>query len=216
MWGKYWRGCGLNHEEPVRFLFERTRHVGNITVYVTNRGSVVWNRTEHNGKRLLGQLPLQADQSYCRLTGILGWNGAERWILVWPELNQPEETWTKPGSVLKIKSSWLMDRWECLAWFLNVLRSLDAFRRESERRNHSLARHADILAAVETRLSLLNMTFMKYVDSNLCCFIPGKVSWPIHTHTYTHRPPKLFSWYWGRPFSLWEFFKLYSFITDKI
>ncbi|KAM8949476.1 F-box only protein 28 isoform 2-T3 [Lycaon pictus] len=48
-------------------------------------------------------------------------------------------------------------------------------RRESERRNHSLARHADILAAVETRLSLLNMTFMKYVDSNLCCFIPGKV-----------------------------------------
>ncbi|MEE6473793.1 hypothetical protein FKM82_010174 [Ascaphus truei] len=47
--------------------------------------------------------------------------------------------------------------------------------RESERRNHSLARHADILAAVETRLSLLNMTFMKYVDSNLCCFIPGKV-----------------------------------------
>lgn len=50
------------------------------------------------------------------------------------------------------------------------------FRRESERRNHSLARHADILAAVETRLSLLNMTFMKYVDSNLCCFIPGKVS----------------------------------------
>lgn len=48
-------------------------------------------------------------------------------------------------------------------------------RRESERRNHSLARHADILAAVETRLSLLNMTFMKYVDSILCCFIPGKV-----------------------------------------
>ncbi|NWR60741.1 FBX28 protein, partial [Bucorvus abyssinicus] len=48
-------------------------------------------------------------------------------------------------------------------------------RRESERRNHSLARHADILAAVETRLSLLNMTFMKYVDSKLCCFIPGKV-----------------------------------------
>ncbi|GCB77265.1 hypothetical protein scyTo_0019263 [Scyliorhinus torazame] len=47
--------------------------------------------------------------------------------------------------------------------------------RESERRNHSLARHADILAAVETRLSLLNMTFMKYVDTNLCCFIPGKV-----------------------------------------
>ncbi|EGV99937.1 F-box only protein 28-like [Cricetulus griseus] len=48
-------------------------------------------------------------------------------------------------------------------------------RRESERRKHSLAGHAYILAVVEMRLSLLNMTFMKYVDSNLCCFIPGKV-----------------------------------------
>nr|XP_032818732.1 F-box only protein 28 isoform X2 [Petromyzon marinus] len=48
-------------------------------------------------------------------------------------------------------------------------------RRESERRSHPLARHADILAAVETRLSLLTMTFMKYVDMNLCCFIPGRV-----------------------------------------
>lgn len=55
-------------------------------------------------------------------------------------------------------------------------------RRESERRNHSLARHADILAAVETRLSLLNMTFMKYVDSNLCCFIPGKVPAVVYIH----------------------------------
>ena len=48
-------------------------------------------------------------------------------------------------------------------------------RRESERRNHSLARHVDILAAVETRLSLLTMTFSKYIDMDLCCFIPGKV-----------------------------------------
>ncbi|XP_043914675.1 F-box only protein 28 isoform X2 [Protopterus annectens] len=48
-------------------------------------------------------------------------------------------------------------------------------RRESERRNHALARHADILAAVETRISLLNMTFMRYVEFSLCCFIPGKV-----------------------------------------
>lgn len=56
-------------------------------------------------------------------------------------------------------------------------------RRESERRNHSLARHADILAAVETRLSLLNMTFMKYVDSNLCCFIPGKVRASVQAWT---------------------------------
>lgn len=48
-------------------------------------------------------------------------------------------------------------------------------RRESERRNHPLARHCDILSAIETRLSLLGMTFMKYVDAKLCCFIPGKV-----------------------------------------
>lgn len=60
-------------------------------------------------------------------------------------------------------------------------------RRESERRNHSLARHADILAAVETRLSLLNMTFMKYVDSNLCCFIPGKVPAVMYFITLTKK-----------------------------
>lgn len=48
-------------------------------------------------------------------------------------------------------------------------------RRESERRNHHLYRHCDILTAIETRLSLLNMTFMKYVDCQMCCFIPGKV-----------------------------------------
>ncbi|KAK4321130.1 hypothetical protein Pmani_008075 [Petrolisthes manimaculis] len=48
-------------------------------------------------------------------------------------------------------------------------------RRESERRNHPLFRHCDILTAIETRLSLLNMTFIKYVDCQMCCFIPGKV-----------------------------------------
>ncbi|CAL1293534.1 unnamed protein product [Larinioides sclopetarius] len=48
-------------------------------------------------------------------------------------------------------------------------------RRESERRKHPLARHCDILTAVETRLSLLGMTFMKFIEMNLCCFIPGKV-----------------------------------------
>lgn len=48
-------------------------------------------------------------------------------------------------------------------------------RRESERRNHPLARHCDVLSAIETRLSLLGMTFMKYIDMNLCCFIPGRV-----------------------------------------
>ncbi|CAG2208560.1 F-box only protein 28-like [Mytilus galloprovincialis] len=48
-------------------------------------------------------------------------------------------------------------------------------RRESERRNHPLARHVDILSAIETRLSLLSMTYMRYIDTGLCCFIPGKV-----------------------------------------
>jgi F-box protein 28 len=49
-------------------------------------------------------------------------------------------------------------------------------RRESERRNHPLARHCDILTAIETRISILAMTFTKYIDAGLCCFIPGKVS----------------------------------------
>ena len=38
-------------------------------------------------------------------------------------------------------------------------------RRESERRNHALARHVDILSAVETRLSLLSMTYTKYMTT---------------------------------------------------
>jgi F-box protein 28 len=48
-------------------------------------------------------------------------------------------------------------------------------RRESERRNHPLSRHSDILTAIETRLSLLGMTYNKFIDLELCCFIPGKV-----------------------------------------
>ncbi|KAL5961960.1 F-box only protein 28, partial [Taenia solium] len=48
-------------------------------------------------------------------------------------------------------------------------------RRESERRKHTLAGHADVLSAVETRLSLLGMTIMRYVDEGYCCFFPGKV-----------------------------------------
>jgi len=48
-------------------------------------------------------------------------------------------------------------------------------RRESERRTHHLARHIDILASIETRLSLLKMTYTKYIDITACCFIPGKV-----------------------------------------
>ncbi|XP_003744151.1 F-box only protein 28 [Galendromus occidentalis] len=48
-------------------------------------------------------------------------------------------------------------------------------RRESERRTHRLARHGDILMAIETRLSLLSMTYGKFIEQNLCCFIPGRV-----------------------------------------
>lgn len=48
-------------------------------------------------------------------------------------------------------------------------------RRESERRVHPLARQCDILIAIETRLSMLAMTFTKWMEAKLCCFIPGKV-----------------------------------------
>lgn len=72
-------------------------------------------------------------------------------------------------------------------------------RRESERRNHSLARHADILAAVETRLSLLNMTFMKYVDSKLCCFIPGKVKCRVYPCISVYKKYCVTTWdSWGK------------------
>ncbi|KAG4079845.1 hypothetical protein HA402_014976 [Bradysia odoriphaga] len=48
-------------------------------------------------------------------------------------------------------------------------------RRESERRHHPLIKHADILTCIETRISMLSMTYTKYIDMNLCCFIPGKI-----------------------------------------
>ena len=59
-------------------------------------------------------------------------------------------------------------------------------RRESERRNHPLARHVDILSAVETRLSLLGMSYLKYIDMGLCCFIPGKVRCWLKGHMSCH------------------------------
>ena len=69
-------------------------------------------------------------------------------------------------------------------------------RRESERRNHKLSRHCDILTAIETRISLLSMTFLKYVDVNLCCFIPGKVIDEIFSVLRTiakdENPPRAF------------------------
>ncbi|XP_018649878.1 hypothetical protein Smp_047500 [Schistosoma mansoni] len=48
-------------------------------------------------------------------------------------------------------------------------------RRESERRNHLLNRHCETLSAIETRLSLLKMSIMRYADKDRCCFFPGKV-----------------------------------------
>lgn len=42
-------------------------------------------------------------------------------------------------------------------------------------RNHALAKHADILTCIETRISMLSMTYTKYIELNLCCFIPGKI-----------------------------------------
>ncbi|GAB1609598.1 F-box only protein 28-like [Argonauta hians] len=67
-------------------------------------------------------------------------------------------------------------------------------RRESERRNHQLARHVDILSAIETRLSLLGMTYLRYIDMGLCCFIPGKVLDELyhilHTLQCTCQPPR--------------------------
>ncbi|XP_031633282.1 F-box only protein 28 [Contarinia nasturtii] len=48
-------------------------------------------------------------------------------------------------------------------------------RRESERRNHQLSKHSDVLTCIETRISMLSMTYTKYIEVNLCCFIPGKV-----------------------------------------
>lgn len=48
-------------------------------------------------------------------------------------------------------------------------------RRESERRNHALSKHADVLTCIETRLSMLSMTYQKYIQNGTACFIPGKV-----------------------------------------
>ncbi|CAH8501654.1 unnamed protein product [Heterobilharzia americana] len=53
--------------------------------------------------------------------------------------------------------------------FHSKLRSLLP-RRESERRTHPLNRHCEALSAVETRLSLLKMSIMRYADKNRCCF----------------------------------------------
>ncbi|KAI6230420.1 hypothetical protein M3Y99_01060900 [Aphelenchoides fujianensis] len=48
-------------------------------------------------------------------------------------------------------------------------------RKESERKDHPMNRYSDIVSAVETRYTMLAMTFKKYLDAGVCCFIPGKV-----------------------------------------
>ncbi|CAO1363088.1 unnamed protein product [Diamesa serratosioi] len=48
-------------------------------------------------------------------------------------------------------------------------------RRESERRIHPLSKYSDILTCVETRLSMLSMTYLKYMQNGSACFIPGKI-----------------------------------------
>ena len=59
----------------------------------------------------------------------------------------------------------------------NSLKDVKALlpRRESKRHDHKLFRHYEILTALDTRISLLSHTFLRYVDLDLCCFIPGKV-----------------------------------------
>ncbi|XP_040578252.2 uncharacterized protein [Lepeophtheirus salmonis] len=64
---------------------------------------------------------------------------------------------------------------ECLHASLSKTIRSQLPRRESQRRGHPLSRHSEVLASIETRLSLLNMTFMKFVQSGRCNFIPGKV-----------------------------------------
>jgi len=48
-------------------------------------------------------------------------------------------------------------------------------RSDSERLNHPLFRHWVVLLGIGTRISILQMTFRKYIDAKACCFIPGKV-----------------------------------------
>ena len=42
-------------------------------------------------------------------------------------------------------------------------------------RSHALSKYSDILTCIETRISMLSMTFLKYIELDVCCFIPGRV-----------------------------------------
>lgn len=48
-------------------------------------------------------------------------------------------------------------------------------RRESERRKHPLSSRSEVLSAIETRVSLLDMSIMRYTEEGYCAFFPGKV-----------------------------------------
>ncbi|KAI1716783.1 F-box only protein 28 [Ditylenchus destructor] len=48
-------------------------------------------------------------------------------------------------------------------------------KKESERRAHPLNRYSEVFSALETRYTLLSMTYKKFIDMNMCCFIPGRV-----------------------------------------
>ncbi|WKX99547.1 hypothetical protein Q1695_014433 [Nippostrongylus brasiliensis] len=48
-------------------------------------------------------------------------------------------------------------------------------RRESMRRSHRLSRLNDAYAGLDTRFSIMTMTYRKFIDMKVTCFIPGKV-----------------------------------------
>ena len=48
-------------------------------------------------------------------------------------------------------------------------------KRESERSKHHLSQRHSLLQAIDTRLSILTMTYKRWIDDGLVCFIPGKV-----------------------------------------
>jgi len=41
--------------------------------------------------------------------------------------------------------------------------------------NHPLSKFSDILTCIETRLSMLSMTYQKYIQNGTACFVPGRV-----------------------------------------
>ncbi|VDL63394.1 unnamed protein product [Nippostrongylus brasiliensis] len=47
-------------------------------------------------------------------------------------------------------------------------------RRESMRRSHRLSRLNDAYAGLDTRFSIMTMTYRKFIDMKVTCFIPGK------------------------------------------